>query len=236
MIAAPQTNVLSAARGVTKVYGDGALAAKVLHEVHFELPRGQLTLLVGPSGSGKTTLVSILAGVMRASGGVVELCGRDITQMSEAGIARVRRAHVGFVFQTDNLFPALSALDNVAEVLRMKGRGRDEALRLARQALERVGLGHRLGNKPGEMSGGQRQRVAIARAIADGPELLIGDEITAALDGTTALSVMELVRAQVTARSAALLVTHDRRLERFADRVVEMEDGRIVRDEKLERP
>jgi putative ABC transport system ATP-binding protein len=224
---------LLGAHNVTKTFGEGALATHVLHDVSLEMPAGQLTLLVGPSGSGKTTLVSILAGVMRPTAGSVELCGAQISSLSEGAIARVRRAHVGFVFQTDNLFPALTALDNVAEVLRMKGHSRDAAYERARHALDRVGLSHRLQHKPGSMSGGQRQRVAIARAMADAPKLIIGDEITAALDGSTALSVMQLIRDHVTASTGALLVTHDRRMEKFADRVIEMEDGRIVRDARV---
>jgi putative ABC transport system ATP-binding protein len=225
-----QKDALIVARAVSKVFGRGVLSTPVLHEVSLELPPGQLTLLMGPSGSGKTTLISILVGVLRPSSGAVELCGRTITELSENEVSRVRRQSVGFVFQTDNLFPALSAFDNVAEVLRMKGRPRDEAHTLARRALERVGLAHRLAHKPGEMSGGQRQRVAIARALADSPSRVVGDEVTAPLDGATAQSVMELLREQVTPTTSALIVTHDRRLDRFADRVIEMEDGRLMRD------
>jgi putative ABC transport system ATP-binding protein len=155
--------------------------------------------------------------------------------MSEGEVARVRRDHVGFVFQTDNLFPALTALQNVAEILRLRGMPRTEALGRARAALEHVGLQHRLDHRPGEMSGGQRQRVAVARALAGNPSLLIGDEITSALDGTTALQVMELVRSYITPRTSALIVTHDHRLERFADRIVAMEDGRVVSDQFVQR-
>jgi putative ABC transport system ATP-binding protein len=215
---------------VTKTFGAGPLATHVLHGIDVEIHPGELALLMGPSGSGKTTLISILAGVLRASGGTVDLCGHRISEMSEGSISRVRRSHVGFVFQTDNLFPALTALENVVEVIAMRGRKRAEATVLARAALDRVGLSDRLRHRPGELSGGQRQRVAIARAIADSPALLIGDEVTAALDGATAASVMGLVREHVTPETGALLVTHDHRLERFADRIVRIEDGRIVSD------
>jgi putative ABC transport system ATP-binding protein len=216
---------------VTKTFGNGPLTTPVLHGVDLEIHPGELALLMGPSGSGKTTLISILAGVLRASSGTVDLCGHRISEMGEGSISRVRRAHVGFVFQTDNLFPALTALDNVVEVVTMRGKSREEANALARAALDRVGLSDRLRHRPGELSGGQRQRVAIARAIADSPALLIGDEVTAALDGATAASVMQLVREHVTPRTGALLVTHDHRLERFADRIVQIEDGRIASDE-----
>jgi putative ABC transport system ATP-binding protein len=218
------------ARNVSKTFGSDALATPVLHDVSFELPRGELTLLMGPSGSGKTTFVSILAGVLRPSSGHVHLCGNPITDLAEGAVSRVRRAGVGFIFQTDNLFPALTALENVVEVICMRGCPRAKANGLARTALDRVGLSHRLSHKPAQLSGGQRQRVAIARAIADSPSLIIGDEVTAALDGSTATSVMQLIREHVTPSTSALLVTHDRRMDRFADRVVEMEDGRIVSD------
>ena len=223
------------ADNVFKTFGTDALSTPVLHGVSFELPPGELTLLMGPSGSGKTTFVSILAGVMRATSGDVHLCGNPISALSESAVSRVRRGSVGFIFQTDNLFPALSALDNVVEVLCMRGRTRSDANARARDALERVGLSHRLGHRPGELSGGQRQRVAIARAIADSPSLIIGDEVTAALDGNTATQVMQLLREHITPTTSALIVTHDRRLDRFADRVVEMEDGRIVSDTRAQK-
>ena len=221
---------LIVAENVHKTFGKGALQTPVLHAVSLYVPPGQLTLLMGPSGSGKTTFVSILAGVMRATSGRVALCGSPISELAEGAVARVRRQKVGFIFQTDNLFPALTALDNVAEVLRLKGHSRERSLELAREALGRVGLEHRLTHLPGSLSGGQKQRVAIARALAGSPQLTIGDEITAALDGSSATTVMQLLREYVTPTTSALIVTHDRRLDRFADRVVEMEDGRIVRD------
>ncbi len=219
-----------AAYDVRMVYGHGALATPVLHDVSLAITRGQLVLLTGPSGSGKTTLISILAGLIRPTAGVVDVCGHRITAFGEADNARVRREHVGFVFQADNLFPALTALANVSEVLHLRGLPRHVARPVARAALGRVGLADRLHHRPGELSGGQRQRVAVARALAGRPSLLIGDEITSALDGPTALGIMQLVRAYVTADTAAVSVTHDHRLERFADRIIRMEDGRIVTD------
>ncbi len=224
-LAEPRTLVKAAA--VTKVYGRGPLATPVLHGVSLEMRAGELVLLMGPSGSGKTTLVSVLAGLMRATSGEVELCGRPISKLPESEVTRVRRSHLGFVFQTYNLFPALTALDNVAEVLRMKGTPADTARNRARQALDRVGLADRAHHRPAELSGGQKQRVAIARALAGEPALVLGDEITAALDTSTAMSVMALLREQVGKERGILIVTHDRRLEQFADRVIEIEDGRI---------
>jgi putative ABC transport system ATP-binding protein len=224
---------LIVATEVHKTFGKGALATHVLHGVSFELPPGELTLLMGPSGSGKTTFISILAGVLRATTGKVSLCGHPISERSEGDVSRVRRQNVGFIFQTDHLFPALNARSNVAEVLRMKGWPMSQAQTLAQTALEKVGLGHRLGYLPANLSGGQRQRVAIARALAASPKVIIGDEVTAALDFQTATSVMSLLRESITPHTSALIVTHDRRLDRFADRVVEMEDGRIISDSRL---
>jgi putative ABC transport system ATP-binding protein len=222
--------VLVRAAGVTRSFGEGELAVPVLHGVSLEIRAGQLSLLMGPSGSGKTTLLSILAGLLRPSAGSVELCGVPISSLPDAAAARVRRENLGFVFQTYNLFPALTALDNVAEVLVLKGRARAEALAAARAMLERVGLGARAHHRPAELSGGQKQRVAIARALAGDPRLVLGDEVTAALDTSTGMAVMGLLRDLVDARRGVLIVTHDHRMERLADRVIEIEDGRVKAD------
>jgi putative ABC transport system ATP-binding protein len=222
--------VLARAEAVTKSFGAGSAAVRVLHDISLELHAGELVLVMGPSGSGKTTLVSILAGLMRPTTGQVELCGTSIAAAPDGVVTRVRRDHLGFIFQSFNLFPALTALDNVAELLALRGAPIRRARERAALALTDVGLGHRLGHMPGQLSGGERQRVAIARALAAEPALLIGDEPTAALDGSTAAAIIDLIRGHVGSDSAALLVTHDRRLERFADRVIEIEDGRMQRD------
>ena len=222
-------SALVRARAVTRTYGQGALATEVLKGVDVELRAGELVLLMGPSGSGKTTLLSILAGLMRPTRGQVELCGAPISDMSEVEVGRVRREKLGFVFQGDNLFPALTALDNVAEVLTLKGVARREARARAAEALGRVGLDHRLRCLPRDLSGGEKQRVAVARALAGSPALVLGDEVTSALDRTSAEAVLELLRAHPGPGRAVLLVTHDPRLLRWADRVIEIEDGRIGR-------
>ena len=220
---------LLSASNVGKSFGSGDLETRVLRAVSCDVFPGELVLLCGPSGSGKTTLISILAGLMRPSEGHVSLAGMPISVMLEEEVARVRRDRVGFVFQSYNLFPALTALENVSEVLVLKGMSRWAATHRARDVLSRVGLAERLGHRPHELSGGQKQRVAIARALAGNPMLVVGDEVTAALDSTSALAVMQLLRAHVGPESAVLVVTHDHRLEPFADRVLEMEDGRLVR-------
>ncbi len=223
-------DALVRAKDVTRSYGEGDLAVPVLHGITLEIRAGELSLLMGPSGSGKTTLLSILAGLLRPTTGDVELCGVPISSLPDAEAARVRRRNLGFVFQTYNLFPALTALDNVAEVLALQGRSIGEARDMAKRALEHVGLATRLHHRPGELSGGQKQRVAIARAIAGDPRLVLGDEITAALDSATGMAVMEILRGLVDARRGVLIVTHDHRMERFADRIIEIEDGLITAD------
>lgn len=224
---------LASTRGLTKAYADGGLTTSpVLSEISLDFPANQLTLLMGPSGSGKTTLLSIMAGLSRPSRGDVELCGFRISALPDADVTAVRRRHVGFVFQHSNLFPGLSAFDNVYEALRLKGVSSAPARQRARDALERVGLADRLRHRPAQLSGGQKQRVAVARAIAAEPRVLFGDEVTAALDTASALQVMDLLRAHVSSQAAVILVTHDRRLERYADRVIELSDGQITADSR----
>jgi putative ABC transport system ATP-binding protein len=226
----PGGNALVQARAVYKTFASGRLQTPVLHDVSLQLRAGEFTLLMGPSGSGKTTLLSIISGLLRPSAGEVQLCGVDISAAPDAVSARVRRRHVGFIFQSYHLFPALTALDNVAEVLRLKGVPRTPARARASDILARMGLSTRLLHRPAELSGGERQRVAIARALAGDPSLIVGDEPTGALDKNTGSSVMAALREQMTPARGVLIVTHDPRLKQFADRVLEIEDGRIVAD------
>jgi len=221
---------IARAIGVSKEYRSGEMVTPVVHEVSLTVAAGSLTLLMGPSGSGKTTLLSMLAGILRATRGSVELCGHMISDLPDREVVALRRRYLGFVFQGYNLFPALTALDNVAEILCMKGMSRRRARERAREALAQVGLGQRLHHLPADLSGGQKQRVAVARALVSSPPLILGDEVTAALDAESAAMVMETLRGHVEPRSGVLIVTHDRRLARYADRVVEMEEGRITRD------
>ncbi len=222
------------AADIRKTFGKGVLATPVLHGITLELFAGELTLLMGPSGSGKTTLISILAGVLQPTSGEVVLCGKRITGLAQATLSQVRRRHVGFVFQQYNLFPALTAIDNVAEVLRLKGLSKTSAQAKAREVLTQVGLADRLNHLPSQLSGGQKQRIAIARALAGEPSIIFGDEVTGALDGATAVRILELLRSTVTSERGMLIVTHDQRLERFAHRIITLEDGRIVEDNRHE--
>jgi putative ABC transport system ATP-binding protein len=211
-----------------KIYGAGETAVTALADASLDILPGEVTLIEGPSGSGKTTLISILGLLLKPTSGEVWIEGKNVAGLTERDLPPLRARNFGFVFQGFNLFPALTALDNVAMAIQMKDprakRPRDEARRL----LDLVGLGARAHHLPGDLSGGQKQRVAIARALGGNPPIIVGDEPTAALDTKTALSVMELLRQLASDHGrAVVVVTHDPRLERFADRVVRVEDGRI---------
>lgn len=238
----PMPNVLPAgpclmrARNVTHVFGTGGAATAAVKNVSCEIAAGQLILLMGPSGSGKTTLMSVMAGMLRPSAGDVELLGVWLRDLNEGDVLALRRWGLGFVFQKYNLFPGLTALENVVEPLVIRGFSRWDATERGRRVLEMLGLGHRLANRPAELSGGQQQRVAIARALVSKPAVIIGDEISASLDWETAQHVFSILREYVGPDSAVLLVTHDPRLERYADRVIEMREGEIVSDRCLYNP
>jgi len=220
------------ARGVTKTFGRGSLAFTALHGVDFHVERGEFVMLAGPSGSGKTTLLSILGCVLTRTSGDVELLGRRVSALPERKLPAVRLAMIGFVFQGHNLLPALSAHDNVAFVLKMKGWRDRDADREASRLLERVDLGDREFVRPAQLSGGQRQRVAIARALAGDPPLVLADEPTAALDAANGLRATELLRDVAAERGGSVVVvTHDNRIFHLADRIVHIEDGRVASEE-----
>jgi len=186
-------------------------------------------MLVGPSGCGKTTLISIIAGILDKTGGELTVFGDDISGMDPRARTAWRRDRIGFVFQAFNLMPALTAAENVAIPLLIKGAPRREALQRAEHMLERVGIAARRGARPSELSGGQQQRVAIGRALVHEPQLVVCDEPTSSLDHETGHSVMEVLREIATARERALVVvTHDARIFEFADRIARMDDGRVI--------
>jgi putative ABC transport system ATP-binding protein len=185
-------------------------------------------MLVGPSGCGKTTLVSIVAGTLEPTDGDILVLGNDLVAMPKHRIVRFRRENVGFIFQSYNLLPALSAVENAAVPLLIAGWRRKHAVEVAASFLDRLGLGDRLTNLPSELSGGQQQRVAIARALVHEPRLLVCDEPTSALDAANGQITMELIQAvAVQSNRAVIVVTHDSRVYSFADRIASMEDGRI---------
>jgi len=218
------------ATGLVKRFKTGRTFVEVLREVDFEAPHGQVTMVMGPSGSGKSTLIAALSGLLKPDDGKVNALGEDLWSKGARRIDRFRLDHCGFIFQGFNLFPALTALQQVTTVLRHKGLSRSEARRVAIDALDEVGLKPRMHQRPSELSGGEKQRIAIARAISKRPSLLFADEPTSALDGENGQVVIRLLRrAAVDHNAAVICVTHDPRLEAFADRIVHIEDGRITR-------
>jgi putative ABC transport system ATP-binding protein len=217
------------ARDVTRRYGSGEAAVDALRGVSIDVPSGQFTAIMGPSGSGKSTLMHLLAGLDRASAGTVHIGAQDITTMSDKALTKLRREHIGFVFQSFNLLPTLSAEENVLLPLTIAGRKWDrEALDAL---LERVGLSERRRHRPSELSGGQQQRVAIARALISEPTVLFADEPTGNLDSTAGAMVLDLLRDAVDLDGqTTVMVTHDPRAAARADRVLFLADGLIVAD------
>lgn len=216
--------------GVRKVYGSGDNETVALDRADLVVDTGEIVALVGPSGSGKTTLCSIAGGLLSATEGRVVVGGNDITGYSPRQLTDFRRTTVGFVFQTVNLVPFLTARENLLVVDELAGRRlrRDNAVARADQLLDELGLAEHAGKLPSELSGGQRQRVAIGRALMNDPELVLFDEPTSALDSVIGDQVVKLIREELKARNtAAIIVTHDDRITHYADRTVRIEDGRI---------
>ncbi len=199
---------------------------QALKDINLTVQTGDIQLLMGPSGSGKTTLLSILAGLLTPTSGSVHLLGQEITRMSRSRLARFRLKNIGFIFQGFNLFPALTAIENVEVALNVKGIQGRQAREQAQHLLSQVDLSHRVDYLPRDLSGGQKQRVAIARALAGSPQLIMADEPTAALDSHSGHAVIELLRnlAKDSGRTV-LMVTHDPRIVDVADRVLYLEDG-----------
>ena len=225
---APAATVVSA-RDVVRRYGAGDTAVDALRGVSVDIARGRLTAVMGPSGSGKSTLMHILAGLDTATSGEVSVAGVDITALDDAALTRLRRDHIGFIFQFFNLLPMLTAAENIALPLKLAG-GKPDPVWLE-QLVEQVGLGDRLGHRPSEMSGGQQQRVAVARALVSRPTVMFADEPTGNLDSTTSGEILALLRDSVdTLGQTTVMVTHDAHAAAIADRVLFLADGDIVRD------
>lgn len=219
------------ATGLTKSFKSGKGRVEVLKSIDFHADHGELTMVMGPSGSGKSTLIATLSGLLRPDGGKVSALGQDLWSLPSGKIDRFRLDYCGFIFQGFNLFNALTALEQVTTVLRYKGLDRDTARSKAKAALVEMGLEHRLHRRPMELSGGEKQRVAIARALAKDPQLLFADEPTSALDGENGQVVIRLLQRAAKEHGAAVIcVTHDPRLQAYADRVIHIEDGRILDD------
>ena len=224
-----------AVRQLIKQYEEGASGTLALRGVDLDVHAGELLMLMGPSGSGKTTLLSIMGCILAATSGSVRLAGREVVGLSEKQLPALRLEHIGFVFQGFNLFPTLTAGENVELMLDLKGISPAKARKRAQELLEQVGLAEKYGAFPADLSGGQKQRVAIARALAGDPGIILADEPTAALDSHTGLKVMEMMGELAHKRGrAVVIVTHDSRVLHFADRIVRIEDGVIASNAEQE--
>lgn len=231
--AAAKSKVMLEAKGIVKVFGSGAGEVKPLKGVDLELRSGELTLLMGPSGSGKTTLLSILGCILTPTEGDLAVAGNSTEGLDAEGLADVRRKHVGFVFQGYNLFPTMTATENVMLALDVRSALVVDPPAHAISALDAVGLAHRAKAFPAKLSGGEKQRVAIARALAGAPSVILADEPTAALDSENGKAVMALLsEVAKDPNRAVLAVTHDHRTIPYADRIIRIEDGYIVGEER----
>jgi putative ABC transport system ATP-binding protein len=225
------------ARALVKRFKTGRNQVTVLKGVDFHAQHGAVTMVMGPSGSGKSTLVAALSGLLRPDEGLVNALGQDLWSQGASRIDRFRLQHCGFIFQGFNLFPALTALQQVTTVLKYQGHSKKEARRIAIESLDEVGLKPRMNQRPAELSGGEKQRIAIARAVAKRPALLFADEPTSSLDGENGQIVIRLLRRAAMEHNAAVVcVTHDPRLEGFADRVIHLEDGCILEPDDYGEP
>ena len=223
--------ILAEARGIERVYTLGAERLHALRGVDMQGAAGEFIALIGRSGSGKTTLLNILAGLDRATAGEAFLAGERLNDISEEGRAALRRQHLGIIFQSSSLMPLLTAAENVELPLRISGWSRKDREERAREALDRVGLVHRMRHRPYELSGGEQQRVGIARAIAARPSVLIADEPTGELDSMSAQTIFALFRSLVEDEKILIIAaTHDRAIMTRADRVLELRDGLLAGD------
>lgn len=223
------------ATGLVKLYRMGDETVHALAGVSFSIPRGDYCAIVGPSGSGKSTLMNIIGGLDTPSNGRIVIAGNDIGAMSDDDLAVFRNQTIGFVFQSFNLLPRLTALENVELPMIYGGIDPKERKERAAELLERVGLGQRMGHRPTQLSGGQQQRVAIARALAGKPALLLADEPTGALDTNTGIEILALFNQLNQEGATVVLVTHDHDVARATKRTIEMRDGHIVSDQLNDR-
>jgi putative ABC transport system ATP-binding protein len=224
----PQVAVVRA-KHIVRRYGEGDSAVDALRGVSVDIARGHLTAVMGPSGSGKSTLMHILAGLDKPTSGHVSLAGVDVTELEDTALTKLRRDHIGFIFQFFNLLPMLTAAENVVLPLRLAG-GKPDPAWLG-ELIDRVGLGDRLTHRPAELSGGQQQRVAVARALVSRPTVMFADEPTGNLDSTTGSEILALLRDSVdTLGQTTVMVTHDAHAAAIADRILFLADGRIVCD------
>jgi putative ABC transport system ATP-binding protein len=223
------TGAVVHASDLTRVYGEGDTAVHALRGCSMEVRRGELTAVMGPSGSGKSTLMHILAGLDRPTSGEVAIEGTDIAKLGDNELTKLRREHIGFIFQFFNLLPMLTAEENIVLPLELAGKKLDKGW--INEVIDKVGLSDRRKHRPSELSGGQQQRVAIARALISKPTVVFADEPTGNLDSTTSAEILELLRASVSDYGqTTVMVTHDANAAAIADRVLFLADGCIVKE------
>ncbi|AWM33238.1 ABC transporter ATP-binding protein [Hymenobacter nivis] len=225
-----QPNVIET-HNISRMYRMGTEEIHALRSISITIPRGEYVAFMGPSGSGKSTLMNIVGCLDTPSGGQYILNGQDVSRMSDNALAEVRNKEIGFVFQTFNLLPRASSLDNVALPLIYAGYGKRERDERAMHALQSVGLGDRAKHRPNELSGGQRQRVAIARALVNNPSIILADEPTGNLDSKTSYEIMDLFEALYAKGNTIIMVTHEEDIARYAHRIVRLRDGLVETDE-----
>lgn len=216
---------------LTKVYGNGEIAVEALKKVSFTVKEGEFVAIMGPSGSGKSTLMNILGCLDTPTSGDYILSGTNVSKMTDKELARTRNRKIGFIFQTFNLLPRLSALKNVEQPMIYKGIGRKEREEIACRVLTDVGLGERVDHRPNELSGGQRQRVAIARALVNDPDIVLADEPTGNLDTKSEEDILNILTGLNKKGSTIVMVTHDEYVAHYAHRIVHFQDGEIVKEQ-----
>lgn len=217
-------------RGICKIYNPGENEVRALDHVNLCIDEKEFVAIIGQSGSGKSTLMNMLGCLDVPTFGTYRLHGQDVSQLDDDELSDIRNREIGFIFQGFNLIPNLTALENVELPLIYRGVGRGERARLAKVALEKVGLGHRMEHKPSEMSGGQQQRVAIARAIAQAPPVILADEPTGNLDSRSTWEIMEILKELHEEGRTVILITHDNEIAAQAKRVIKVKDGRVESD------
>ena len=217
-------------KDISKIYQMGSETIKALQSISISINRGEYVAFMGPSGSGKSTLMNIVGCLDTPTGGNYYLAGKDVSNLSENDLAEIRNKEIGFVFQTFNLLPRSSSLENVALPLVYAGYRRAEREEKAMQALKNVGLGERAGHKPNELSGGQRQRVAIARALVNDPSIILADEPTGNLDTKTSYEIMDLFEELYEKGNTIIMVTHEDDIAEYAHRIVRLRDGLVETD------
>ena len=221
------SNAILQLRGITRDFKMGAQTVHVLKGINLDIFKNQYVALMGPSGSGKSTLMNLLGCLDTPTEGSYELNGFDVSALDDNALAEIRNNEIGFVFQTFNLLPRSTALENVALPLVYAGWGKEERIARASEVLEQVGLGDRMDHKPNQLSGGQRQRVAVARALVNKPALILADEPTGNLDSKTSVEIMKLFDEIQAAGNTVILVTHEEDIAQYAKRVIRLVDGNI---------